>query len=219
MSGVAYPQPFAPDFFQVHSSACSIIRDLYKKLLGMVLPHPASWHGLPKSDKHSLFHPSTFIHSARTSDLAALNSGHSTVSAQPNGYQSSIAGSNSFAGSSTLLDSNDGDPKSPGGFSVTSFGDASWETTPMATTSRTSGTVTAQGNNSWGDSSSTTQHDAFQAFILGELPPDRTLVGDGQKLTPQVIELFLKVDAKLRVGGLSCCDRKLIVETLFRPFT
>lgn len=183
--------PFTPDFFQVHSSACSIIRDLYKKLLGMVLPHPTSWHGLPRSDKHSLFHPSTFIHSARTSELAPLNS------ALPHGYQTSITGSNSFAGS-TLVDSNEGDPKSPGGFSINSFGDSSWENTPMATTGRTHRASTARANNKSADPSSTTQHDAFQAFILGELPSDRSLVGDGQKLTPQVIELFLKVDAKLR---------------------
>lgn len=30
--------PFTPDYFQVHASTCSIMRDVYKKLLAMVLP-------------------------------------------------------------------------------------------------------------------------------------------------------------------------------------
>lgn len=30
--------PFTPDYFQVHASTCSIVRDVYKKLLAMVLP-------------------------------------------------------------------------------------------------------------------------------------------------------------------------------------
>ena len=47
---------------------------------------------------------------------------------------------------------------------------------------------------------SATQDDAFQALVAGDLPPDRMLVGEGQKLTAQAIDLFLKVDAKLKVG-------------------
>ncbi len=46
---------------------------------------------------------------------------------------------------------------------------------------------------------SAVQQDGFQAVVAGELPPDRVLIGDGQKLTPQVVDLFLKVDAKLMV--------------------
>jgi hypothetical protein len=45
------------------------------------------------------------------------------------------------------------------------------------------------------------QTDALQALIAGELPADRTLVGDGQKLTPGVIDLLLKVDGKLKVSA------------------
>jgi hypothetical protein len=45
-----------------------------------------------------------------------------------------------------------------------------------------------------------TQQDGFQALIAGELANDRILVGDGQKLTPSVIEMFAKVDTKLRVS-------------------
>lgn len=41
--------------------------------------------------------------------------------------------------------------------------------------------------------------DALLAFIAGDVPGDRTLVGDVQKLTPQVSELFTKADAKLKV--------------------
>lgn len=41
--------------------------------------------------------------------------------------------------------------------------------------------------------------DALLAFITGDVPGDWTLVGDGQRLTPQVSELFTKADAKLKV--------------------
>lgn len=44
------------------------------------------------------------------------------------------------------------------------------------------------------------QHDAFEAFINGDLPPSHSLVGDGQQITPQIIETFVKVDARLKVG-------------------
>lgn len=44
------------------------------------------------------------------------------------------------------------------------------------------------------------EYDAFQAHILGELGPDRMLVGDGQAMTKEVVDLFTKVDAKLRVS-------------------
>jgi hypothetical protein len=44
------------------------------------------------------------------------------------------------------------------------------------------------------------QHDAFQALVAGQLPPDRMLVGDGQKLTPGLVEMFIKADARLKVG-------------------
>ena len=53
-----------------------------------------------------------------------------------------------------------------------------------------------------GTSMSGVQDDAFQALVAGELPSDRMLVGDGQKLTPQVIESFQKADTKLRVGHI-----------------
>jgi len=46
----------------------------------------------------------------------------------------------------------------------------------------------------------TTQQDAFQALITGELGNDRMLTGEGQKLTPPLVELFIKVDARLKVS-------------------
>ena len=45
----------------------------------------------------------------------------------------------------------------------------------------------------------TTQQDAFQALITGELGNDRMLIGEGQKLTAPLVELFIKVDARLKV--------------------
>ncbi|BEJ13725.1 hypothetical protein CspHIS471_0308990 [Cutaneotrichosporon sp. HIS471] len=52
--------PFTPDYFQVHASTCSIIRDVYKKLLNMVLPNVA---GARNTDPAygTLLHPSAFI--------------------------------------------------------------------------------------------------------------------------------------------------------------
>jgi hypothetical protein len=47
------------------------------------------------------------------------------------------------------------------------------------------------------------QHDAFEAFVNGELPSSHCLIGDGQQVTPQIIETFVKVDAKLKVCALS----------------
>lgn len=44
------------------------------------------------------------------------------------------------------------------------------------------------------------EHDAFQSFIIGELGQDRMLVGEGQPMTKEVMDLFTKVDAKLRVS-------------------
>ena len=44
------------------------------------------------------------------------------------------------------------------------------------------------------------EYDAFQRYILGDLPPDRTLVGDGQSMSKEVVELFARADGKLRVS-------------------
>lgn len=145
-------QPFQPDFFQVHSSTCSIIRDIYKKFLNMVLP-PSRIP--PIQPLQSLFHPSTHIHSAPLdnpfpSTATGLFPARS-ASSSGKGFQNLSTG-----------------PATPSGLGVGSV-----------------------------------QQDAFQAFVAGDLPPDRTLVGDGQKLTVGVVELFAKVDMKLRVGILS----------------
>ena len=68
---------------------------------------------------------------------------------------------------------------------------------------------------------SSVQQDALQALVAGELPADRKLVGDGQKLTPQVIELFVKVDAKLKACLLfpKMLSALTFAETLLHPFT
>lgn len=36
------------------------------------------------------------------------------------------------------------------------------------------------------------------AIVGGELPHDRTLTGEGQKLAPSVVDLLVKVDARLK---------------------
>ncbi|WWD21005.1 hypothetical protein CI109_105486 [Kwoniella shandongensis] len=153
--------PFVPDFFQVHSSACSIIRDIYKKLLGMFLPLP-SISSIPQSSTlvpGSLIHPSTIIHSA------PLETPFTAIS----------------------------NPKSPGASSLST---ATFPTTGYGVLSPTNGSVI--DNLGGGAGAGGGGYDALQALIAGDLPSDRTLVGDGQKLTPQVVELFLKVDTKLK---------------------
>jgi hypothetical protein len=46
------------------------------------------------------------------------------------------------------------------------------------------------------------QHDAFEAFVNGDLPSSHCLIGDGQQVTPQIIETFVKIDAKLKVNTI-----------------
>ncbi|KAK8843463.1 hypothetical protein IAR55_007120 [Kwoniella newhampshirensis] len=157
--------PFIPDFFQVHSSTCSIIRDIYKKLLGMFLPLPAT-STLPSVHTGSLLHPSTIIHSAP-------------------------------------LEAPFNNPKSPGASSVLST--ATFPNQPQPGYGSGNG-VTSPTYNSVIDNLGTigsgtafgAGYDALQALIAGDLPNDRTLIGDGQKLTPQVVELFVKMDTKLK---------------------
>lgn len=106
-------QPFTPDYFQVHASTCSIIRDVYKKLLSMILPLT---RGTRNADPTygTLMHPSAFINMSQND-----GSGHDV---------------------------------------------------------------------------------ATDAAIFGEMPKNVSLVGDGQKLTQAVIDLFLKVDSRLKVS-------------------
>ena len=150
-------QPFSPDFFQVHSSTCSIIRDVYKKILGMVLPLSSST--CPQLDPDSLFHPSTFIHSSSLDSPIIETMNLNTKSPGGQSSHSMVPTSSNSADPSLNFD--------PIGLS------------PIST--------------------SAIQQDAFQALVAGELPADRTLIGDGQSLTPQLVELFLKVDARLKV--------------------
>ena len=44
------------------------------------------------------------------------------------------------------------------------------------------------------------EYDAFQAYILGELGGDKMLIGEGQAMTKEAVELFMKVDTRLRVS-------------------
>ncbi|WVF65733.1 hypothetical protein IAT40_000465 [Kwoniella sp. CBS 6097] len=163
--------PFIPDFYQTHSSICSIIRDIYKKLLSMFLPPSPSSSSLPPSQSaNSLHHPSTIIQSA------PLDIPFGSVGPTPKSPAASIAAATFTSHQVTSPTSEPGH----GGYNPSSFG----------------GTANpAHAAQSFG---ATSGGDALQAFIAGELPSDRTLVGDGQKLTPQVVELFLKVDGKLK---------------------
>ncbi|WVQ93379.1 hypothetical protein IAU59_000448 [Kwoniella sp. CBS 9459] len=173
--------PFTPDFYQTHSSICSIIRDIYKKLLSMFLPPAQSASSsLPHSTSNSLHHPSTVIHSAPLDNAFASMVGAGAGSGPmptPKSPAASIATA-SFASHQVTSPTSE-----PGhGYNPSSFGG----TANPAHAAASSANFGSSGG------------DALQAFIAGELPSDRTLVGDGQKLTPQVVELFLKVDGKLK---------------------
>ncbi|GFZ51454.1 hypothetical protein JCM24511_09218 [Saitozyma sp. JCM 24511] len=160
--------PFHVDFFQVHSTACSIIRDIYKKVLRSILPlAPASRPLMTHNPELNLLHPSTIIHSA------PLDSAYPVPSERERN-----------------------DPKSP---SASSTSGSPWGGGGVVGGGRSTPDA-AMGGVGLGEMgmASASQTDALQALIAGELPADRTLVGDGQKLTPGVIDLLLKVDGKLK---------------------
>ncbi|KAK6904542.1 hypothetical protein I203_105357 [Kwoniella mangroviensis CBS 8507] len=165
--------PFIPDFYQTHSTLCSIIRDIYKKLLGMFLPSPPSGNFIPPPfTNSSLLHPSTIIQSAPLE----IPFGMGNLGPTPKSPAASIITA-TFANQQSQVTS----PTSEGGHGhVTSyFGGTAQPHTQQFT-------------------SPPPQGDALQLFIAGELPSDRTLVGDGQKLTPQIVDMFSKVDTKLK---------------------
>lgn len=164
-------QPFPVDFFQVHSTACSIIRDIYKKVLRSILPlAPASRPLMTHNPELNLLHPSTIIHSA------PLDSAYPVPSERERN-----------------------DPKSP---SASSTSGSPWGGGGVVGGGRSTPDA-AMGGVGLGEMgmAGASQTDALQALIAGELPADRTLVGDGQKLTPGVIDLLLKVDGKLKVSA------------------
>ncbi|ODN91418.1 hypothetical protein L198_05932 [Cryptococcus wingfieldii CBS 7118] len=145
--------PFTPDYFQVHASTCSIVRDLYRKLLNMFLPtSPAFPHSSPTlnlpSSHVSLIHHSTIVQTAPREPFI--------------------------------------NPKSPGASSIATATFSSQQGHGIM--SPTAIMSDQQGGGG----------DALLAFIAGDVPPDRALVGDGQKLTPQIADLFQKVDSKLK---------------------
>lgn len=179
----------------MHATTCSVIRDIYKKMLGMLLPntHPPLPPGSAPQARHppdmirsspgqSLLHPSTFIASAPTDLVFQANPHLSPSLAQQisNGVR---------------MDDN-----------------SSMYSTPQQTSSVEDGgyTVGRGGRETpYGESAAgyppdngPVQRDAFEAYINGELPPSHSLIGDGQQVTPQIIETFIKVEAKLKVCTL-----------------
>ena len=148
-------------------------------------------------DSGSLFHPSTIIHSASL-DSAPPTTGSSGSGPMSPSSQTVSSRSYSFIGGRDDASASPVIPEEP-------FG------TPI-------GGDLGDSVASIGGVTSATQQDAFQALVAGELPPDRILIGDGQKLTPTVIDLFTKVDTKLRVSDppkISHCPDELMVQKHF----
>ncbi|WVR09209.1 hypothetical protein IAU60_006271 [Kwoniella sp. DSM 27419] len=167
--------PFVPDFYQVHSTLCSIIPDMYKKLLGMFLPPSSAPHQAP-TPTSSLLHPSTIIHSAPLDSPFApgpLGPSYSPASATTATFPNPLASPTSTSDHGHTRGHRYGQSFS-GAIKPVSHG----------------GSVVGP------DQAGSV--DALSAYIAGDLPSDRTLVGDGQKMTPQIAELFLKADAKLK---------------------
>ncbi|KAL7421412.1 hypothetical protein Q5752_004297 [Cryptotrichosporon argae] len=168
--------PFQPDFFLVHASTCSIVRDVYKKLLGMLLPargrrEPAPPLPTPTAAAAHLFHPATLISSASIEPYPpAPPQAHAHTPTHTHSRETSTSTSTSTAPVPGTPDMEHPHPSAAG----------------VPAHSPGALAHAAQG------------HDALQQLILGELPVDQTLVGEGQKMTPQVVDLVLKVDARLK---------------------
>ncbi|WWC91400.1 uncharacterized protein L201_006344 [Kwoniella dendrophila CBS 6074] len=186
--------PFIPDFYQTHSTLCSIVRDIYKKLLGMFLPSSSSTSSIPYNSStnnkyingFSLLHQSTIIHSAPLE-----NPFHNHLSTPKSPASSIMTTTATFSTYQQQQQQNQ---------TITS---------PISEGSHLQHGLGGGNGGYFGGTAQPQQYqsqqtyqengaDALQLYIAGELPSDRTLVGDGQKLTPQIVDLISKVDTKLK---------------------
>jgi hypothetical protein len=189
-------QPFTPDFFAVHATTCSVIRDIYKKIMGMLLPNihaplPIGTAPPPKPlpdfpdtiPSQSLLHPSTFIFSAPTDAVLRANPQLSNSVSQFSSQESMYNGHSGHGSAYSTPTAYHYSMESPGPRNgrETPFGESAAGFAPE------NGPV---------------QHDAFEAFVNGDLPASHCLIGDGQQVTPQIIETFVKVDAKLKLSTI-----------------
>jgi hypothetical protein len=132
----------------------------------------------------SLLHPSTFIFSAPTEAVLRANPQLTNSVSQFSSQESTYNGHTQHGSAYSTPTAYHYSMESPGARNgrETPFGDSAAGFPPE------NGPV---------------QHDAFEAFVNGELPSSHCLIGDGQQVTPQIIETFVKVDAKLKVCALS----------------
>lgn len=166
-------------------------------MLGMLLPNinaplPANTAPPAKhlaelttsSPSNSFLHPSTFIVSAPTEMVLRANPQISLSLSQ-------MISHGAYRGETESIHSTPTTVQQYGG---SADADASW-------TAGRGGRETPYGESAAGLAADNgiVQRDAFEAFINGELPPTHSLVGDGQQITPQVIDTFIRVDAKLKV--------------------
>ena len=141
-------------------------------------PPPRPMPDFPDSiPSQSLLHPSTFIFSASI-DIVTRANPYLSNSISQFSSQESIYNSGSAYSTPTAYNYSMETPNTKGG-RETPFGESAAGFPPE------NGPV---------------QHDAFEAFVKGDLPPSHCLIGDGQQVTPQIIETFVKVDAKLKVS-------------------
>lgn len=167
-------------------------------MMGMLLPNteaplpvntgPPAKHspdGTTNSPAQSLLHPSTFILSAPTELVLRANPHLPATLAQQ------ICSGNGLRGDTESLYS------TPTAMQYSGSG----EYDSGFTAGRGGGRDTPFGESAAGyaPDNGTFQRDAFEALMKGELPPSHSLVGDGQQITPQILDTFVKVDTKLKV--------------------
>ena len=145
------------------------------------------------SPPQSLLHPSTFILSAPTDMVLRANPNLSAALAQ---QICSGGGSR-------------GDTESLYSTPTTVRYSGSGEYEPGLTAGRGGGRDTPFDESAAGYAldNGSFQRDAFEALMNGELPPSHSLVGDGQQITPQILDTFVKVDTKLKVSHPCACCR------------
>jgi len=129
----------------------------------------------------SLLHPSTFIFSAPTDSVLRANPQLSNSVSQFSSQESMYNGPSGHGSAYSTPTAYHYSMESPGPRNgrETPFGESAAGLAPE------NGPV---------------QHDAFEAFVNGDLPSSHCLIGDGQQVTSQIIETFVKVDAKLKVS-------------------
>ncbi|WVQ81570.1 hypothetical protein IAT38_003694 [Cryptococcus sp. DSM 104549] len=173
--------PFTPDFYEVHSTLCSIILDIYRKLIGNLQPLPSSLSTSTSSSQSRSFHtPSGPSASASSPTYGNLH--------HPSVILRSVPLPNS-----TPTQSEAGNPRSPGASSLATATLSSQHGHSYAGY----GLMSPQSQTLRPAAEDVDDEDPLKPYIMGERPADRVIVGDGQAMG-DVAKLYSDVDQKLK---------------------